>query len=286
MNRREFLGSAAALIAPRFPAVAVWRTFEITTQVHVHGAGGTTRVWLPTPLAVAPYQKTLGDNYTIDGGSVTMVEREGLDLLAAQWTDGVEPVLTLVSRVATTEYRVDFAAPAVPPPRDLAAFAPYLRAMKVERVDDAALKTAAANAARGAGTDLERARAIFSWAAENAATDANGLYVGVARAAGIPARPVFGLSLLRDDATRAQTVRAEVYLVGYGWTPVDVAARRFGSWDERWMAYNSEQEVVLPGSSGRSIRDFTRPQGEIDRRPLNSLDPDTFRYTITVKSEI
>ena len=134
MNRREFLGSAFlisgvrqvrlkpdATTDPRLQADATWRTFEITTHVHVQHASGTTRVWLPTPIAVAPFQKTLGDNYTIDGGSVTMVERDGIDLLSAQWTDSADPILTLESRVATTDYAIDLATPAVPPPRDLCA---------------------------------------------------------------------------------------------------------------------------------------------------------------------
>jgi hypothetical protein len=283
MNRREFLGSAIALLAPRIQDDAAWKTFEVTTHVHVHGAGSTTRVWLPTPLAVAPYQKTLGDNYTIDGGSVTMVEREGLDLLAAQWTDGAEPILTLESRVATTEYRVDFATPAVPPPRDLSAFSSYLRAMKVEGYDDSGVKAAAASAARGAGTDLERARALFESVTREGGPDPSALFVGLARATGIPARPVYGLGLSQPDASRAQKARAEVYLVGYGWTPVDVSARRFGSWDARWMAYNSEQDVVLPGSSGKAVREFMRPHGETDRRPIDNLDPEAFRYSIAVR---
>ena len=44
-----------------------WRTFEITTQVDVRHASPTTRAWLPTPLAVAPYQKTFGDTYHAAG---------------------------------------------------------------------------------------------------------------------------------------------------------------------------------------------------------------------------
>lgn len=51
-----------------------WRTFEITTRVEVRLPRGVTRVWLPTPLAVAPYQKTMGDTYQAPGGSVVMIE--------------------------------------------------------------------------------------------------------------------------------------------------------------------------------------------------------------------
>ena len=49
-----------------------WRVFEITTRVRVLQPRGATRVWLPTPLAVAPYQKTMGDTYHPGGGSAVM----------------------------------------------------------------------------------------------------------------------------------------------------------------------------------------------------------------------
>jgi Transglutaminase-like superfamily len=306
VDRREFLGAAAVICGVRLQVDKVrlkpdptrekephptrqqkpepsWRTFEITTHVHVQHAAGTTRVWLPTPVAVAPYQKTLGDNYTIDGGSASMIEREGLDLLAAEWPDGMEPVLTLVSRVATTSHAVDFATPTVPPPRDLSAFSPYLRPLRLESLDAAAV-TATVNAVtRGVGTDLDRARAIYEWTLDRHAPDANALFVGLARAAGVPARAVYGLSVSRPDATRAQIARAEVYLVGYGWSPVDLRERRFGSWEMQWIAYNAAQDVALPGSIGKTIAYFMHPHAETDRRRLDSFDPDAFRYSIGVR---
>jgi len=62
--------------------------------------------------------------------------------------------------------------------------------------------------------------------------DINGLFVAICRAIGIPARCVYGLrtgssrlfrslGLSSDDATRGQHVRAEFYVPGYGWIPVD-----------------------------------------------------------------
>ncbi len=63
--------------------------------------------------------------------------------------------------------------------------------------------------------------------------DLNALYVGLARAAGLPARDVYGVRVANsaefkslgraDDITGAQHCRAEVYLNGYGWLPVDPA---------------------------------------------------------------
>ena len=121
--------------------------------------------------------------------------------------------------------------------------------------------------------------------------DINALYVGLARAAGLPARDVYGLrvapskfgykSLGAGSAviSKAQHCRSEVYLAGFGWVPVDpadvrkvaleeppanlkiddpkvVAARKalFGSWETNWLAYNFAHDVALPGSNGPETR--------------------------------
>ena len=67
---------------------------------------GATRVWMPTPLAVAPYQKTMGDTYHPGDGTAVMIETNANepDILGCSWDEGVDPVLTLVSRVATTDH--------------------------------------------------------------------------------------------------------------------------------------------------------------------------------------
>jgi len=263
-----------------------WRTFEVTTHVHVQHASGVTRVWLPTPLAVAPYQKTLGDTYHVDDGTVSMVERDEIDLLAAEWPDGVEPLLTLTSRVSTNHYAIDFETPTVAPPRDFSAFGRHLRTLKGQPED---VKAIAAKITRGAGTDLDRARAIYDWIldprnGDPEGTDRNAKYVGLARAAGLPARLVYGLRLTNDNATKAQHARAEVYLVGYGWVPIDGRDRqRFGSWEREWVAYNAAQDLVLPGSTHGPLSFFMHPQGETAGHRIDSLDATAFRYEITVR---
>lgn len=148
--------------------------------------------------------------------------------------------------------------------------------------------------------------------------DINALFVGLAHAVGLPARDAYGvrvsesdlgyrsLGLATDDASRAQHCRAEVYLDRFGWVPVDpadvrkvileeppgnlpsddekvraVRARLFGSWEMNWIAYNFEHDVALPGSTRRRLPFFMYPQGDTADGPLDSLDADAFRYTIT-----
>lgn len=148
--------------------------------------------------------------------------------------------------------------------------------------------------------------------------DLNALFVGLARAAGIPARDVYGIRVADSalgykslgksgDITKAQHCRAEVYLAGYGWVPMDpadvrkvvleegggkplqdpmvIAARRrlFGAWEMNWLAYNTAHDLLLPGSTRRKIPFFMYPQGESAEGRLDSLDPEAFTYRIAAR---
>jgi len=304
-------------------------------------------VWLPTPLAVAPYQKTMGDTYHPGGGTAVMIETNANepDMLGCSWGGGVDPALILVCRVATTDHVANLKAPTVPPPLDEASLAPFLRATRLIPTDGIVRMTAN-SITKGAGTDFEKARAIYEWIIDNTfrdpktrgcgvgdirfmlesgnlggkCADLNALFVGLCRASGIPARDVYGLrvapseyglrslGLSSDDATRAQHCRAEVYLTGYGWVPVDPAdvrkvvleeppgnlavgddrvkaarARLFGSWEMNWIAYNFAHDVALRGSNRKPLGFLMYPQGETDEGALDSLDPERFNYSITVR---
>jgi transglutaminase-like putative cysteine protease len=361
VDRRRFLRSAAAAsatfalgrVSDPWPLRAQTapagrrRIFEITTRIEILQPSGLTRVWVPTPLASAPYQETLGDTYHLgDEGRAVMAESEDVDMLVAEWTAGAAPVLSLTSRVATSGHAANLAEPTVPPPLTLDAFARFLRPTRLIPIDGI-VKTTATEITRGAGTDIEKARAIYEWIVDHTfrdpktigcgtgdirfmlesknlsgkCADLNSLFVGLARAAGLPARDVWGLrvaksehglrslSLSSDDASKAQHCRAEVYLVGYGWVPVDPAdvrkvvleeppgnlaltdervrsarARLFGSWEMNWIAYNVAHDVALPGSKhGRPLPYLMYPQCETANGRLDSLNPDTFSYEITVR---
>jgi transglutaminase-like putative cysteine protease len=345
VNRREFLQLAAAPLVAQATTAERWRTFEVTTRVQILKPEGTTRVWLPMPLAVAPYQKTLGDTYHAQGGSVVMVEDDNLDMLVAEWDGGVDPVLTVSSRVSTMDRTANLTTPTVPPPLDSHTLERFLRPTKLIPTTGI-VKTTADAITRGGGTDIERARAIYDWVVENTfrdpetrgcgtgdirfmlesknlsgkCADLNALFVGLARASGIPARDVWGLRVGRtlldlrslglssENATRAQHCRAEIYLTGYGWVPVDPAdvrkvaleeppghlaltdekvrsarARLFGSWEMNWIAFNFAHDVLLPKSKRGTLGFFMYPVAETANRRLDSLDPEAFKYEITAR---
>src|SRR6201998_1917571 len=356
MNRRDCLRSVgiasaslalpkAELLFAKSPTPERWRTFEVTTRVEVLTSPAVTRVWLPAALMrETSFQRTLANRFQAEGGVAKMVESktDGLGIVAAEFPAGVKPVLTLTSRIATRNYAVDLAA-AKAPKADSAELRYCLRPTTLLPTNGI-VKTTADEITNRAHTDIEKARAIYDWIVDNTfrdpktrgcgvgdirfmlesrdlggkCADLNALFVGLARAAGLPARDVYGirvgkselgyksLGTTSENVTKAQHCRAEVHLAAYGWVPVDPAdvrkvaleeppgnrpladdvvkkarARLFGSWEMNWIAYNFAQDGALPGSSGGPIGFLMYPQAETADGRLDCLDPGNFKYEIT-----
>jgi len=356
---RDFLRSAAvasaALTIPKRASLFAettapgnWRTFELTTRVEVVASSGATRVWLPAALSIkTPYQRTLANRFHAEGGTAKIVEikPDALGIVAAEFPSDVKPVLTLTSTIATKDYSVDLSMPDRASKTDAAELHHFLRPTKLLPTDGI-VKQRALEITSGATTDVAKARAIFEWIVENTfrdpktrgcgvgdirfmlesgdlagkCADINALYVGLARAAGLPARDVYGIRVAKsqlgykslgaasDNVTKSQHCRAEVHLASYGWVPVDPAdvrkvmleeppgnrpldddmvrearARLFGSWEMNWVAYNFAHDVALPGSARRTVGFLMYPQAETAFGRLDCLDPENFKYEITSK---
>lgn len=347
MDRRHFL--SAALMAPAMLTstlrAAQARTFEVTVTLELAG-GPPLRAWVPLPLArAAAYQRPLGHTH---GGNAdrTQVFRDpgsGADMVVAEWATAATPTLAVTMRVATTgphAVRLDRPAAVTARPAGLAR---YLKPTALIPTDGIVRETATA-ITRGHRSGLSRARAIYDWIVEHTVrdpevkgcglgdirwmletknlagkcADLNALFVGLARAAGLPARDLYGIRVAPSqqfaslgraggNITTAQHCRAEVYVDGYGWIPVDPAdvrklileeraqaalsdpyvararAALFGSWEMNWIAFNDAHDVVLPGSTGKPLPFFMYPQAESDGVRRDSLDPDRFRYAITAR---
>ena len=348
MNRRRFLESAAVFPAlARAAQPARWRVFEVTTRVEIPNPEGAARVWVPAALGQdTPYQRTLSNTVHCDGGvAKTIGGIDGLSMVGAFFPPGTKPSVTLVSRVATTGRSADFLAPRSSTRSSSAQLAPYLAPTRFIPTGGI-VRERAVQITRGAATDLAKARAIYEWIVDNThrdpavrgcgrgdirfmlksgdlggkCADLNALYVSLARAAGLPARDVYGIRVAPSElgyeslgassnlVTKAQHCRAEVYLEAHGWIAVDPAdvrkvmleeppgnrpasdpmvrharARLFGSWEMNWMAYNFAHDVALPGSGGPPLAFFMYPQAETARGRLDCLDPEHFRYEITAR---
>ncbi len=329
-----------------------WRTFEVTTKVEVLQPAGVTRVWLPTPLTTeTPYQRALGQTMDAAGGTARVVTDAAAanGIACFEWPAGVKPVATLTARVTTRDYTVAVPKAAPRPQKSAAAssssgsISRFLQPSKLVCTDGIVLETAT-KITRGATSDVDKARAIYEWIVENTfrdpktrgcgvgdiramlesgylggkCADLNALYVGLARAAGLPARHVYGLRVAKsdrgfaslgpatDNVTKGQHCRVEVYLSEHGWTPVDPAdvrkvaleeppgnlplesepvqkarAMLFGAWEMNWVAFNFAADVALPGSSRAPVGYFMYPQAETADGRLDSFDPDHFTYHIT-----
>jgi len=358
MNRRDFLWStgvafagltlrkAELSFAQHLPSDG-WRTFEVTTRAEVLKPAGGTKIWLPAALVRStPFQKTTSNQFGADGGKARIVEDkpEGLGIVVATFPPNVKPILTLTSQVALKNYSVDLSKPGPARPLSAAESQYFLQPHK-NIPTDGIVKSTATDITKGATTDVEKAHAIYEWIIDNTfrdpkvrgcgrgdirvlletgylggkCADLNALYVGLARAAGLPARDVYGIRVAKSElgykslgassekVTKAQHCRAEVYLAQFGWVPVDPADvrkvvleeppgnrplsdemvtsarnRLFGSWEMNWMAYNFAQDVELPGSSA-TVPFLMYPQAQTAEGTLDSLDPENFKYEITAR---
>jgi transglutaminase-like putative cysteine protease len=357
MKRRTFLKTGAAAgagmaVAPRRLEAETtprpWRKFEVVTRLEVAQAGGVTRAWVPVPLmADTEYLKRQGDTWT--GNFVTAKvltdEKYGAGFVYAEWRTGeTAPILEVTSRFTTRDRVVDVNWPfAGRAEEDEKVLALYRGPTKLIPLDGIVRETAL-EITKGLVSDLAKARAIYEWIVENTfrdpairgcglgdvatmlktrsfggkCADLNGLFVGLARAADIPAREVYGIrvadsaefkSLGRSgDISWAQHCRAEFYLTGLGWVPVDPAdvrkvvleeppsgfplddprvqrarSKLFGAWEMNWLAYNYAHDVVLPQSAGEPLPFLMYPQAETAGGRRDSLEPPTFRYQITAK---
>ena len=358
MQRRRFLGFAGASAAVLLTglrkaageaesAAAGWRTFELTTRLEITGADGVTRAWVPLPLMTdVEYQRRLGDAWESSGPEPRLWRDDKYDagVLCAEWpAEAKAPVVKVVSRFATRDRAVDLAGS---PPAAAEAPAVLKACLEPTRLipTDGIVRKTAGEIVQGKATDLEKARAIYEWIVENTfrdpkvrgcglgdirgmletrdlggkCADINALFVGLARAAGIPAREVFGLRVAESkefkslgrtgDVTKAQHCRAEFYDARLGWVPVDPADVRkvvleepppgrtlddavvrkargklFGAWEMNYVAYNRGHDLSLPGATSGSRPFFMYPEAETAGARKDCLEPATFKYEITAR---
>ncbi len=360
-NRRGFmrtigaLAARASLLGSRSlrseEGEAGWRKYEITTHVEISNASGTTRVWVPTPLVEQmPFQRSMGTRVQCDRGRWTSVEQteRSLSMVSAEFPSGVPVVLNVVSRVHVRDWTVHLKDPE-PAQRISAAERQWWLRPTLYVPTDGLVRERALQVTHAASSDEDKARALYDWITTDTyrkpsvrgcgngnigallasgnlggkCADLNGLFVGLSRAADLPARDVYGLRVAPSQlgykslglasplVSKAQHCRAEVWLEGFGWVPVDPAdvrkvmleeppgnlpagntrvatarERLFGSWEMNWVAFNYAQDVRLPGSHGPALPFFMYPQAETSDGRLDSLDPDAFRYEITAREVV
>lgn len=209
----------------------------------------------------------------------------------------------------------------------------YLESEFYVPVDDPRVKAAAAEATRGKTGMLARARAVYDWVVDNTRRDPNvpgcglgkvevtiaqrtgkcadisSVFVALARAAGVPAREVFGLRLGQPgqaDITDGHHCWAEFYLPGTGWVPADPADVRkvmlakgldlaaakpfreyfFGGVDQyRIQLQKGGRGLTFAEGNARPVNYFMYPYAEVDGNPLDYCQPKSFSYTVSFKED-
>lgn len=196
---------------------------------------------------------------------------------------------------------------------------------------DGEVKILADRISKGKEGVLAKAKAIYDWTVENThrnpdvrgcglgdvfrllqepggkCADIHSIYVALARAAGVPAREVFGIRMGKkatQDITTSQHCWAEFYLPGHGWVPVDpsdvlktmlteklpldapeiMATRHYfwGGIDAQRIRLGEGRDLTLnPPQQGEPVNYLMYPFAQAGETTLDWLEPATFKYTIT-----
>lgn len=347
MQRRSFLrnaaiapmamslGGIAAARAGSVPSEAGWRRYEITTDIDMPASGGPATLWLPVAQSAGSYQKSLGIDWNSSAPQASLMRDPVYDagLLRLDWAAQPTRQVRLVQTVAVRDRGAEGARASQDEQRLYLQPTPDMPL-------DGIVRSTSDRIVAGRVTPLEKVRAIYDWVVDNTFRDPNtpgcgsghirqmletrslggkcadmsSLMVGLTRAAGIPAREVYGIRVDRSaqfpslgaggDISKAQHCRAEVYLADRGWMPVDpadvrkvvlqdglkladprVAAfreRAFGNWEMNWVGYNTARDFRLPGST-QTAEFAMYPCSSTRAGQRDCLQPKQFRYAISAR---
>jgi transglutaminase-like putative cysteine protease len=327
------------------PKPGDWRTIEMTTNVSLQKASGASTVWIPLPSVDTEWQRSLSSGWSGNAKSMTVHtdSQYGAKYLVAVFDGSVPPVLEVTNRVQTRDRAIDWSD------RTFVKESPVELRKWLQPTDlmplDGIVGVTARQVTEGARTDLEKVQRIYDWIVLTTfrepkvrgcgtgnikamletknfggkCGDINGLFVGLCRAAGVPARDAFGIRLVPSafgykelggnpaSLKGAQHCRAEVYLRKHGWVAMDPAdvgkvmrqetatwikdadhplvapikKALFGGWEGNWMAYNLAHDVQLAGFPGGKLGFLMYPQAQTNGQTYDPLDPDGFKYTIS-----
>jgi len=340
MRKRTFLaglaGAAATAVGGGARAEEGSRRYRLVTEIDLSAPEAPAALWIPVFDSVGDYQNA--DAPLAEGSGRIRVMRDakyGAPVVHVAWdAAGGDRKVKVTQTVSTRDRGADPVALSPVERR-------FWTAPTASLPTDGIVGETARRIVLGRTSPKAKARAIYDWVVDNTfrdgatrgcgiggidhmlrsgflggkCADINSLMVGLCRAAGLPARDAYGVRLGPSeiikvlgtngpDVTHAQHCRAEVWLSGEGWFPVDPAdvrkvvldgrmeldspmakaerERLFGSWEMNCAAYNHATDITLPDAAQPPRENFLMypmamtPKGEVDQ-----LDPDSFRYRLT-----
>ena len=310
---------------------AVTMNFDLTAQPKDE----TVRLWIPYP--VTDRDQTVGGiqiNGDFAASGVYTDKVHGTSALYTEWPEGA------ASRKLVFSFTVDRREigrgdlPSKEAAWNPTDYAEFLAPTSLGPTDGA-VKELAAAIVKGKGSNLEKAKAIYDWTVENMyrdpdtrgcgkgdvcalllkpggkCTDISSVFVALCRAAGVPAREIFGLRLGKSpeqDITTWQHCWAEFFVPGVGWLPADPADVRkamlvdkldldsdkvrqlrdhfWGGIDAYRIKLATGRDLVLnPPQFGTPLNTFGYPYAEVGGKPLDFYDPKNFTYSMVYREQ-
>ncbi len=334
MMKKQFLlilTIALLTAAPQAMAQTAAAIVEMNFDLSQQATGQEVKLWIPYPVS-SRYQDITDIKISGDfGQSAVYADKKYQNpILYAQWpAKAVKRHLKLTFKAVRQEViRRDF--PANEPAWSPADYAMWLTPSSLGPIDGP-VKTLADSIVTDKTTVLSKAKAIYNWTCDNMyrqpntigcgkgdvcallkipggkCTDIHSVFVALCRAAGVPAREIFGVRLGKkevQDITKWQHCWAEFFLPGYGWVPVDPADVRklmlkknlklddpktaelrnyfWGAWDAYRVKLAVGRDITLnPAQQGGPINTFGYPYAEVGGKALDFYDPTTFKYSFT-----
>jgi len=296
-----------------------------------HDRDQEVKLWIPYPVSSA-YQEIGSVRVSGDYAESALYADAVFQnpILYARWPGGSDSRhLTLSFTARRQEVRKDH-LPRRERPWNKVDFSRWLGPTSLGPVDGQVAELAA-RITRGKKGVAAKARAIYDWTCENMyrdpktigcgkgdvcrllkspggkCTDIHSVFVALCRAAGVPAREIFGIRLGKEpveDITGWQHCWAEFYLPGFGWVPVDPADVRklmlkkklgpgdpetrrlreyfWGGWDAFRIRLALGRDIYLsPRQQGPPLNTFGYPYAEVNGKPLDFYAPSAFAYRFT-----
>jgi transglutaminase-like putative cysteine protease len=316
--------------------------FEISYEIEFETERGPLKLWLPLPqTAETGYQRLISPEWRGNATQAGFYQEPSyaVSLFYAEWTETDNPRrVSVTTQVAVTDRWVDLST--LPGQTDsLPEEAAFFLKPTPSLPTDGIVRATARRITAGLTAPLDKAQAIYDWVVDNTyrdpnvsgcglgdikailesghyggkCVDLNSLFVALSRAAGIPAREVYGLRVAEStqfrclgksgDVSQAQHCRAEFYLDGIGWAPVDPAdvrkvmleekltltdprlvelrQRLFGYWEMNWVGFNYGRDFKPTPPTKQALRFFMYPYAETASGMSGGVGPGKFRYRIS-----